>query len=252
MNKRVGSKKKIFGIFSFVLGFFTSLCYEFKFTGFAVSQLNNQNFFFFGVILMLGGILLITLGKQSPLEIKLYKNSSGKGRRKEEICMTDPENFFGNEGVVTLETFRQQMREIKKDSIVLGMIKEAYFVPLMNRLNEGGETSKIAEKYLQEMGFEPEYERENESKYALSKEEITRIKKAFTDRKDRLTSAQRDVLKKYNLNYKLLAGGHAKIFPEQGRESITISLSPNDINAGKNNSSRLLKLCDRQYRKSLE
>ena len=247
MDKRKINKKNIFGIFLFIFGFFITAYSSLKFTGFVVSQGGAGGYFFIGIILIIGGILLVNLNSQNQLEIKLYRESKKDG--KGHISMTDPENLFGNKGFVTLDIFRQQMKEISKDPELFELVKESYFAPLMKKYSEGGVESELAEQYLVEMGFEPE--KGNDSRYVLPKSEIARIKSAFMDRKDRITSAQNGILKKYGLKYTCLPGGHAKISPEQGGESITVSLSPSDKRAGKNASSQLVKLCDKQYRKNL-
>jgi hypothetical protein len=233
----------------FALGFFISVYSSFKFTGFVVSQGSAGGYFFIGITLIIGGILLVNFNGQSQLEIELYKDSKNNGG-KEKIFMTDPENIFGTEGIVSLDKFKQEMAEIKKDPELLKIVKEAYFFPLMNKLNEKGAESELAKQYLVEMGFESENQ-EDEKRYALPKSEIDKIKTAFVDKKDRLTSAQKEILKKYNLKYVIPNRGHAKISPEQGGECITMSLSPSDVRTGKNNSSLLVKLCDKQYRKNL-
>jgi hypothetical protein len=250
MHNPKRSKQKAMGALLFLFGIFIVIYSGTKFTGFAISQGNAGGFFFIGIILMVGGILLVGFGKQSQLEIKLYKEAKKDG--KKQIYMTDPENLFGTNGIVTLEKFREDMDEIRKDPELFDMIKQSYFAPLMEKYSEGGVESELAEQYLVEMGFEPENEEktesEEESRYALPKEEITKIKTAFSDRKEKITPGQKKILANYDLVY-TSHGNRIMITPQQGGERIIVGISPNDRNAGKRISSQVLRLCDAQYRK---
>ncbi|MFH1365389.1 MAG: hypothetical protein ABIH28_02285 [archaeon] len=241
------SKQKMMGTFLFLFGIFAMIYSGIKLTGFAVSQEGAGEFFFIGIVFVIVGIFLMSFSKHSQLEIKLYKKSNGKNGGKEEIYMTDPENLFGKNGTISLEQFRKDMKEIKKDPALLELIKEAYFVPLMDKYaGKDGSESELAEQYLIEIGFEQT--KEDESRYALPKTEITRIKKAFSERRGKITSAQKRILTDYQLRY-IPQGNRAIITPEQGGERIVIGICPGDINAGKRISSLILKLCDFQHRK---
>jgi hypothetical protein len=242
-NKRF-DKKKALGVFLFSLGFFVSIYSNIRFTGFAISQSFSSGFFFLGIALAMGGILLVNLSHQGQLEISLYKIPSKKG--DEAIYMTDPENFFGKNGAVSLKQFKEDMEEIKKEPGLLKEVKGAYFPALMNRVHEGGIFSEMAKKYIAEMDFT--FEKEKESRYSLPKTEISRIKNTFNDVKNGLSSAQRKLLKEYGLEYES-RGKHGIVSSQGGEKKVTISISPSDIRAGKNTSSLILKLCEEQYRK---
>jgi len=91
-------------------------------------------------------------------------------------------------------------------------------------------------------------ELETRSEHSLPKEEITRIKKAFGERREKITPTQKDILKKYNLGY-ATNGKRLTIFPMEGGERVIVGISPNDINAGKRISSLVVKLCEKQQNK---
>jgi hypothetical protein len=242
------NKQKIIGTFLFLLGISIMIYSGIKLTGFAISGGDVGGFFFLGILFLIGGILLMSFSGQNQLEVKLYREVKKDG--KEQIFMTDPENLFGN-GTVDLDKFRKDMGEIKKDPELFIMVKEAYFIPLMNKYNGEGDESELAEQYLIEMGFEPE--KENEKRYALPKNEILKIKNAFNEKKMKkgITPAQREILKQYKLEY-MQGRTHAKITSEDGKEKMIVSVSPSDRRAGKNTSSLLVKLCDKQFRKELQ
>lgn len=234
------------GIFLFVLGFFSSIYSGFKFTGFAVSQFGFQDIFFIGMILMFGGILLTILGSQGALEVKLYRGKSKGG--KEEVYMTDPENFFGKPEGITLEEFKEEIKELKKEPGFVEMIREAYLPSLIKYAREGGIFAEEAKKRLENMDFTFDEEK-HEERYALPEDEIKEIKSAFKDLKEGPTPAQRTILKRYGLEHKKISR-HWIIYPigEEHRR-VTVSLTPGDSRSGKNTASFLIKLCDEQYRK---
>jgi hypothetical protein len=240
------SKLKVTGLLLFLLGAFIIFYSGIKITGFAVSQENSGGIFFIGIAFVLGGILLINLGGKGQLEIKLYQEADKNGRGH--TLMTDPENLFGN-GAVTLDRFRKEIHDLKKDPELFKIVRKTYLATLIRKYEEGGAEAQLARKYLIEMDFEPE--EEEEKGYAIPLEERMKIKNAFNDIGGKITPAQMRILKKYDLVY-TIGKTHAKISPEQGGRSIAMGKSPSDVNAGKNTSSLLLKLCDEQYRKKLK
>jgi len=118
------------------LGILISLSFGFRLTGLVISQGESTSFFFIGILMIVGGLVLFSLETRSRLEITLYKQPSRKG--EDVLYMTDPENLFGKKGTVSLEQFRKEMEEIRKDPELLNLVRETYFIPLTNRLNEGG------------------------------------------------------------------------------------------------------------------
>lgn len=247
MRLVTGKSKRGLGLAYFLVGSF-SIIYNIKgITGFTILNSIKSASFVGGLILIVGGILLTVFGKENRLEISLYEQKGKEG--DERFYMTDPESLFSEKGAVSLEEFRKRMRDIKKDPELFQMIKEVYFSPLVKRLNEKGRMSPIAKMYLAEMDFSDEEDSMREERYALPSKEITRIKNAFRESGNTtLSSAQRAVLRDYGLIY-TKGRKHAKITPQEGGEGMSLAVSSSDVRAGKNNTSIILKMCDRQYRK---
>ncbi len=237
------SRNRLAGFFFFSLGAIACIYSGMRLTGFAISQSFGGTFFFLGTVLVVGGIILGTYGSNS-LEIRLYQKE--EGRRKEDY-MTDPENFFGGE--ISLRSFKKEMAEIKKDPELLEEVKSAYLIPLIQAYRSEGCESEIAGKYLAEMGFD--IEEMDEPRYLLPRKEIEKIKRVFRTSRGSPNKEQREILNKYNLDFSH-GGEHGKIFPKNGGQGIVVSLTPSDWRASLNHASRVVKLCDSQFRKKMK
>lgn len=187
----------------------------------------------------------------NDLEIRLYKRKNEKGI--EEIYMTDPETLFGNFGEISLEKFTREIEELKKCSELLRIVKETYFVPLMEICKRSEKDKKeehqMAKAYLEAMGFELEEEILENKKYVLPEKEIERIKKAFRERRNKISPEQRKIFEDYYLRYEI-KNNCIKVSPKNRRGIISLSLSTSKSkynNATENNLSLLLKLCNEQH-----
>ena len=234
--------KKIAGILLMVIGIVLLIGFGKGITGnvigFEDSSLNYVGMLF-GVVLIVGGIL-IGMSKhsteQSELEIKLVDISGGKDKNHyRAYVMHDSQGAFGDEETpVTLGQVKKEIDRLSRDDPdYVGYVRAVYVPALKEKFLRGnGEERKIAGEFLEVFNERIEGN-ETKDKYRLDKSKRESIKLAFKDWNGAPNSAQKRILKEYDLTYHPISGGrkHPRISNAEG-VNITLSGSPSDENAG--------------------
>ena len=183
-----------------------------------------------GLALIIGGILLFQAGRaQGGLEIKIYTTIKPLSERKSKTdtvkyWITDPHMIFGGVGRVSLEEFKEGIKELNSDP-TLGLIefaKKAYLSDLEQGIAQGGEEAYRAKLFYDVlMGPRP-----GATLSAEQREEIKRVMKSF-DPKKGLSKEQREVLGKYDIIYEIgkSGRGHNKLKSPYGSKAVSISPS---------------------------
>ena len=234
--------KRGLGIGLIFIGLFIILTNSFI-TG-AVIGFQPQNYLgLFGIIIFISGILLIVVSKVGSLEeevkeVKVY--DSGKGDNKR-YFMKDPYAFFSYQDI-SLEEFGKLYELIKRDPELLKKARKIYGKKLLSIVEEKGDDSKIAKKFL-EIIYEGEIPK-TESTTSLTREEKEDIKNAFNAgwRTD-FNGVQKHIIGKHKFGYRKTKGGHLEVYSLKNNNlKYVTSSTPSDWRTGKNFSSSLIKL----------
>jgi len=191
----------------------------------------------------------------SALEKKVvvYDASGTNGTNEEKhYHITDPDMYFGTGGgAITLSQFRREIDNLKKDSALIEVVQEAYGPQLVKMLESPEDKRKVVEKFLEAL-YGPEKARDyiKAGQPTLSSEGETEIRNAFKPGwKGKPSTEQNRILRKYGLGFEV-GGRHGRIYsearPELFRET---SLSPSDINAGRQVGKDVIKIIKDQYSK---
>ena len=238
--------KRGLGIGLIFIGLFIILTNSFI-TG-AVIGFQPQNYLgLFGIIIFISGILFITVSRTGSLEekvkeIKVYE--SGKEDNDKKYFMTDPFAFFSQKDI-NLEEFRELYDVIKRDPELLKEAKEIYGQSLLSIVEEKGDNSKIAKKFL-EIIYEGEIPKK-ESTTSLTREQKEEVKNAFNAgwRID-FNGVQRDIIKRYGFDYRKNKGGHLEVYSLKDDKLKTVTSStPSDWRTGRNFAKEFVKFIEK-------
>ena len=169
--------KKSLGIILIILGIFIIIAQPFSMTGAVIDISSSLSKIWFFVGLGLIGVGVVLMAKVGGLEIKVFK-MQGKGRKDKETqyAISDPKQDFGNLGFVTLNDFRNEIREYRQDQELYDKIKRTFEPGLTYIKKEGSEIeSEIADEFLkvllqgvQEPEEQKEYITKNEKEEILN------------------------------------------------------------------------------------
>lgn len=237
----------ILGIFYLIIGFIILLNSFQTITGFAIIQdIQPKISPILGIILISIGLLISTATKEKEGElekkVKLSVYSGKTGQTNDEnYRMTDPSLYFEQSGAVSLGRFKrdiQHLRESQDGEELIKIVRDEY-EPKLKEIagSTDKEKANIAVEFLKIL--DPNYlpqERESSHKedYSLTSEEREEIKGAFRQYSGRINKQQREILRKYDLEYDPTGkGDDAKIRHHGADFFITISRHPpSDYRAG--------------------
>ncbi|MEK6831010.1 MAG: hypothetical protein AABX77_03185 [Nanoarchaeota archaeon] len=205
----------------------------------------------FGVVLFMIGVFLTTVGnvvsdleEEAELGAKIAVYEDRKVSNQNEYrryFMRDPFGFFSFQDIC-LGDFRKVYNEvIRRDQNLLERAREVYGKRLLSISQTRKPNAKTAEEFLKILydGKLPK-----EEMPLITREEREEIKNAFsvgwnTD----FNGAQRGILRKYDLWYGNLAGGHLAIYPTNNENlRVITSSTPSDVRTGRNTASQIIRL----------
>ncbi len=249
---------RVLGIFYILLGSIILLNAFHSIIGFTIIEnIDTKISSFLGIIFIALGLLTTkaTREKESVLEKKVSISvyNARRGNENDSLMMTDPELYFENSGAISLGRFTREITALKEGQggkELVQMVKDEY-EPALKKIaeSEDAEKASIAERFLKvlDSNYHLQRKRDNrEENYELSREEREEIKNAFRSYDGRISTEQKEVMKKYNLMFDNSGSrGEAKIrYPGIGY-TVTVSRTPSDRRAGLNMVRDILDLIEK-------
>lgn len=239
--------KRISGVVLLLLGIFIAGS-NFAVTGAVIGV--NSSVSFIGIIFFIAGLFLLMSERGSEgglAKLMVSEEIHSNGTRTFRI--TDPELYFSNVGLVTLEEFQRGYNEIKTDSDWDETFKEKYGQELLKIRKYGDkDQSRISEKFLRVV-YGNKFPKLIEPVGSLDERDVDRIYGAFKGGwEGKPTNTQRKIMSAYGVGYSDVKDsqghGHIYIIDEPAIREATSS-SGSDVNVGRNVGHDVLRLAKR-------
>ncbi len=187
------------------------------------------------VFVVIGILVLFTTRTSEKSELEravVYEFNEKEKDKNRSYRLIDRALHLSKNGQISLGEFKREISSLRREEGGEELVKivQQEYGPALHKIAESTDKKKarIAGAFLEvlEKGYRYEEERED---YRLTQEEKRKIRNAFKERTDRLSTAQRDILRKYELAYMPSAsGGHQKISYKDTGYNIGFSSSPSD------------------------
>ncbi len=215
------------GIAYLLLGFIVILQSFRGLTGFVIFEdVPQQIGWLAGVASIVVGIIVIAVSRGAVI---VY--DAKRARNKEhDYMLRDKHLLFGGEDL-SLKEFKKEIHKLRESNDgeeMVNIVKTEYRPDLEQIVKDGGKNGEIAEEFLKVLV--PSYKRreeEQEDNFRVSKEEKEEIKHAFRQFDGKLSTEQKNVLRKYNLTYDDSGRGpSAKIYYSGTEYWMTVGRTP--------------------------
>lgn len=203
-----------------------------------------------GAIIVFAGILILQSSRvESELESNVKVYNLKRGAKESSYILLDPELYFGKEGRVSLGKFRQEIEQLRKEGgeELVKMVDNRYGTGLHKLAKSGDDDeARVADSFLEvlEPGYGRIEEDENNGGYRLGKDEREEIKHTFRSYDGKLTSEQRGILRKYDINIEM-GGKHIKLTYVPTGDTKPLPVSPSSKRTGINDSLEIIRLIEK-------